>query len=117
MHLAGMEGDTLALAIGAIDCAYSPFERDGFLPEIHPSLSVFLTAPGAFIDEEFFAYDGVLEGVWGKHTAHFVTVFGYGALRYKHLGHHMTVCPYFSDDLVAQKEKTFCDMRQLRLFL
>src|SRR2546428_12468065 len=32
MHLAGMERDSLALAIGAIDCAHGPFERDGFIP-------------------------------------------------------------------------------------
>src|SRR2546428_12694468 len=52
----------------------------------------------------------VLGGVWGKHTAHFMTVFGYGAVRYKYLWHHLPVCPYFSDDLVAQKYKTFCYM-------
>ena len=32
MHLAGMEWDSLALAIGAIDCAHGPCERDGFIP-------------------------------------------------------------------------------------
>jgi hypothetical protein len=32
MHLAGMEWDSLALTIGAIDCAHGPFERDGFIP-------------------------------------------------------------------------------------
>src|SRR2546429_146028 len=32
IHLAGMEWDSLALAIGAIDCTNGPFERDGFIP-------------------------------------------------------------------------------------
>src|SRR5713101_1703280 len=32
MNLAGMEWDSLALTIGAIDCAHGPFERDGFIP-------------------------------------------------------------------------------------
>jgi hypothetical protein len=32
MHLAGLEWDALARAIGAIDGTSGPFERDGFFP-------------------------------------------------------------------------------------
>src|SRR5712692_10199385 len=72
---------------------------------------------GDSVEGNYLGLYRVLGGVWGKHTAHFMTVFGYGAVRYKYLWHHLPVCPYFSDDLVAQKYKTFCYMGKLRLFL
>src|SRR3989442_2244225 len=63
---------------------------------------------GDSVEGNYLGLYRVLVGVWGKHTAHFMTVFGYGAVRYEYLWHHLTVCPYFPDDLVAQKYKTFC---------
>src|SRR2546428_13131350 len=57
MNLSGMARDSLTIAIGAIACAPGPFERDGFIPIVHPSLIGFMTAPSPFIHEKFLAFD------------------------------------------------------------
>src|SRR5437870_8326561 len=99
--------------------AYTPLWVNGhFYPQQNQSSSDKTSKPCQEpVEGNYLGLYRVLVGVWGKHTAHFMTVFGYGAVRYEYLWHHLTVCPYFPDDRVAQKYKTFCYMSKLRLFL